>query len=141
MYYLAFPSYYLANPSPTPATGATYLQDKFINLNPYIGYRLNLKKIKLDILPGIDIGFNISSYDKGKAVITNYGTTYYTDFKRVNATNDVRVKLGVVSSYKKFGLNVSYAYGLTNYEKGVIGDGPNNVQSRLIRFGISYRLL
>jgi len=141
--FFAFPnyfSYYI--PAPTPATGATYLQDKFINLNPYLGYRVHYKKVKLDILPGADIAFNISSYDKGKATQTfTNGQTYQTDLKLPNAPRDVRLKMGLAAYYDRFGINASYARGLTNYEKNRIGDAGYDAKSRLIRFGISYLIL
>jgi len=147
--FFALPSYYNFNIlSSSQATGATYLQDMFINLNPYIGYRFHYRKVRLDILPGADIAFNINSYDKGNATTifyngTNYNnsTTYQTDVKRPNAPTDIRLKMGLAAYYNKFGINASYARGLTNYEKNMIGDAGYDAKSRLIRFGISYRIL
>ncbi|MGZ3756098.1 MAG: hypothetical protein ACXVAY_16750 [Mucilaginibacter sp.] len=139
-YYTGLGNFYFIQPVPVAATGQSYLQDKFINLNPYLGYRFNLKKIQLDIMPGADIGFNISSYDKGKAT-SSYDMVYWTNLKRPNAPTDVRLKMGIAAYYKRFGVNANYAYGLTNYEKNMIGDAVYDAKSRLIRFGISYRIL
>ena len=159
-YFLPFTSavaYY--TPPPTGnGTGATYLQDQFINLSPYIGYRLHIKNVSLDVLPGMDIGLNISSYDKGKLTITdefnyagppplftsvmvNKGAVYQTDYKLPDAPKDIRLKLGLAATYKRFGITASYARGLTNYEKNMDSDGNNyNAESRLFRFGINYRI-
>lgn len=138
--YVVFTTFFLLPNGPAPATGQSYLQDKFINLNPYLGYRFNFKKIQLDILPGADIGFDINSYDKGKATTSYDGTVYTTNLKRANAPTDIRLKMGLAAYYKRLGINASFAYGITNYEKNMIGDGEFDAKSRLIRFGISYRI-
>jgi hypothetical protein len=141
-------SYIFATPSPSYAmyqgpptfTGATYLQDKSINLSPYLGYRFSLKNIQLDILPGADIGLNINSYDKGNATNEYGGTVYTTDLKRPKEPTDIRLKMGTVLYFKRLGINASYAYGLTDYNKNMTGDGTYNTKSRFIRFGVSYRI-
>jgi len=46
------------NSPPSPAqtsSGSTFLQSTYVNLNPYIGYRLHIKKVSVDLLPGIMI--------------------------------------------------------------------------------------
>jgi hypothetical protein len=141
---------YFANPD-IPATGQTFLQSQFINFSPFLGYRLNLKKIKIDFMPGMDFGFNINSYDKGKATATSYGTVFRTDLKLSAPSNDARLKMGVAAIYKRFGLTASYAWGLNNYSPKLIyypstvPDDSNGYHataySRLLRFGISYRIL
>jgi hypothetical protein len=140
-FFYTFSNFSLLPPRPLAATGQSYLQDKFITLNPYIGYRFNFKKIKIDIMPGVDIGFNISSYDKGKATTSYDGTVYTTDLKRANTPTDIRLKMGLATYYKRFGININYAYGITNYEKSITGDGVYDAKSRLIRFGISHRII
>ncbi|HAL82439.1 MAG TPA: hypothetical protein DCO83_09520 [Mucilaginibacter sp.] len=144
-YYLLIPFYNIAEPSyQTPVKSQTYLQNQDINVNPYIGYRLQIKKIKIDLMPGVDIGFNISSYDKGKATGTD-GTVYRTDLKRPDAPTDVRLKFAVAAYYKKWGLTAGYAHGLKNYVSG--NTYINNTEvaevahSELLRFGLIYRIL
>ncbi len=128
-----------------PVKGHTYLQNQDININPYIGYRLNLKKIKIDIMPGMDIGINANSYDKGSATGTD-GTVYKVDYKMPKSPTDVRLRLGVAAWFKRFGLTASYAHGLTNFASNLDvtaggGSAPAlNAHSELIRFGISYRI-
>jgi hypothetical protein len=143
---------YLNTYGPTAVKGNTFLQDQSIDLNPYIGYRIKAKKINIDLLPGIDMGFNVSSYDKGKVTLAD-GTVYQTDYKRENAPVDVRLKFGAAVHYKRWGITASYAHGLTNYIPKLTAtlptyNGDNNTQtavykanSEILRFGITYRIL
>ena len=141
-------AYIFATPSPSYASfqgpptfiGETYLLDKSVNLSPYLGYRFSLKNIQLDILPGVDIGININSYDKGNATSDYDGIVYTTDLKRPKEPTDIRLKMGTALYFKRLGINASYAYGLTDYNKNMIGDGTTNTQSRFIRLGASYRI-
>jgi len=133
--------YNIAAPAPFSATGETYLKDKFINVSPYVGYRIKLAKIKFDLMPGFDLGFNLSSREKGKAITTNgNNTTYQTNLDRGKTPDDIRLKFGVAAIYNKFGLTASYAHGITNYESKMVGGSPE-VHSDLMRLGLSYRIL
>ncbi|HEY8782888.1 MAG TPA: hypothetical protein VIM16_14785 [Mucilaginibacter sp.] len=144
VYYFTTGNYYNG---PTPAKGQTFLQDQNININPYLGYRLPFKKIKIDIMPGMDFGININSYDKGSATASD-GTVYRVNHKLQKAPTDVRLTLGVAAYYKKLGIIVGCAHGLVNYTSNLIGmtagggsSAPQIVHSELLRFGISYRVL
>lgn len=73
-------------------------------------------------MPGVDLGFNVSSRDKGSATtIDGNNTKVNVDRKLDKAPTDVRIKFGVAAIYKRFGLTASYAHGLTNYEKKMTG--------------------
>jgi hypothetical protein len=128
-----------------PVKGQTFLQDQEININPYIGYRLDIKKIKVDIMPGLDVGFNVNSYEKGSATGTD-GTVYKVDYKMLKAPADVGLRLNLAASFKRFGLTAGYVYGLTNFASNldVTAGGSSSpapkIHSELIRFGISYRI-
>jgi hypothetical protein len=128
-----------------PVKGQTFLRSQDININPYIGYRLNLKKIKIDIMPGMDIGMDVNSYDKGSATATD-GTVYKVDYKMTKAPTDVRLRLGLAAMFKRFGLTAGYAYGLTNFASNLDANAGGTstpapkIHSELIRFGISYRI-
>jgi hypothetical protein len=121
-----------------PVTGHVALQNQTINLNPYIGYRFKLSKVKLDVLPGMDLGFALDTRDKGE-VKDKDGKVYKVDFKRSKSPTDVRLRMGAVASYGRYGLNASFAHGVTNYRKNLIG-GVNDAHSNLIRLGLSYQL-
>lgn len=131
-------------PVPIPANGSSFLQDRSIDLSPYLGYRLKFKSFSIDMLPGMDIGFNLSSYDNGKATSANppsnqVPVTYQTNFKRPDPPTDIRLRFGLAGNYKRMAVTASYAHGLTNYEKDMIGSNANT-HSELIRFGIAYKL-
>jgi hypothetical protein len=144
---VSYPYFYDEGPGyeGMPAKGQTALQNQDININPYIGYRLNLKKIKIDIMPGMDFGFNVSSYDKGTATTTD-GSVYKLDNKMPKSATDVRLRMGLAAGFKRFGLTAGYAYGLTNFASnldvnaGGTSTPASKAHSKLIRFGISYRI-
>ncbi|WP_413666436.1 hypothetical protein ACEN9X_18035 [Mucilaginibacter sp. Mucisp86] len=129
-----------ANDPSFAVTGHIAFQNQSINLNPYIGYRFQLNKVKLDILPGMDLGLILDSRDKGE-VKDKDGKIYKVDYKRSKAPTDVRLRLGTVASYGRYGLNASFAHGLTNYMKDMVGDASFNAHSEYFRLGLSYRLL
>jgi hypothetical protein len=128
-----------------PAKGQTALQNQNFNINPYLGYRINLKKIKIDIMPGMDVGFNVNSYEKGSATTTG-GSVYKLDNKMPKSPTDVRLRFGLAAWYNRFGLTAGYAYGLTNFASNLdVNAGGTSTpapeaHSELIRFGISYRV-
>lgn len=135
-----YPANIVANDPTFPVTGHVAFQNQSINLNPYIGYRLQLNKVKLDILPGIDLGLILDSRDKGE-VKDKDGNVFKVDYKRSKAPTDVRLRLGAVASYGRYGLNASFAHGVSNYMKDVVGDASFNAHSEYFRLGLSYRLL
>jgi len=128
-----------ANDPSFAVTGHVAFQSQSINLNPYFGYRFQLNKVKLDILPGMDIGLILDSRDKGE-VKDKDGKIYKVNRERTKAPTDVRLRLGAVASYGRYGLNASFAHGLTNYMKNYIGDASFNAHSEYFRLGLSYRL-
>ncbi len=130
----------VANDASFAVTGHVAFQNQSINLNPYIGYRFQLNKVKLDILPGMDIGLILDSRDKGE-VKDKEGNVFKVDYKRSKAPTDVRLRLGAAASYGRYGLNASFAHGLTNYMKDMVGDASFNAHSEYFRLGLSYRLL
>jgi len=130
---------------PIPAKGQAFLQNQAVDLSPYIGYRIKFENVSLDLLPGIDLDFGLRSYDKGKASATDppsnqSAETYKTNFKRPNPPTDFRLRFGAVANYKRMAVTLSYAHGLTNYDKNMAG-GNYNVHSELIRFGIAYKIV
>ncbi|QEM11870.1 outer membrane beta-barrel protein [Mucilaginibacter rubeus] len=129
-----------ANDPSFTVTGHVAFQSQSINLNPYIGYRFQLSKVNLDILPGMDIGLILNSKDKGE-VKDKDGKIYKVDYKRSKAPTDIRLRLGAAASYGRYGLNASFAHGISNYMKDMVGDASFNTHSEYFRLGLSYRLL
>ncbi len=144
-YYPSYPVLFsiLAGPISIPtaqANGQIFLQDRDINLNPYVGYRLILGEIKLDMMPGIDMGFDMNSCEKGKTTDSE-GDIYQTNLKLLNPPTDVRLKLGVAATCKRFGITAAYLHGLTNLYKITTTNGNNEAHSELLSFGITYKIL
>ena len=142
---LASANSFITDVAPFPAKGASYLKNQLINVSPYIGYRITGKKISVDLMPGIDIGFSTSAYDKGSATTTTgTPTTYKTNREITNVPTDVRIKFGAALNYSRYSLVASYAHGITNYESRMIGDGapvPSyEANSELFKLGIGYRI-
>ncbi|OOQ59268.1 outer membrane beta-barrel protein [Mucilaginibacter pedocola] len=125
--------------NPMAADGSTAIKNTVINLNPHLGYRIPISKIKLDILAGTDIGFITDAREKGSAK-TDDGTTYKTNVDRKTISTDFRLRFGLAAHLNKFSLNASYAHGLRNYMEGYVG-GTNEAYSRVVRVGLGYRLL
>jgi hypothetical protein len=137
------PAYY--NQYPANATGHAYLQQDLFNLNPYIGYRIKAGKINVDLMPGIEFGFDINSYDKGKATFTDPSnespSTYTTDYNLGKAQRDIRAKFGAAADYRKWALMLSYARGYTSYLPYLYNASSGDyVHTRLLRVGVSYRI-
>jgi len=125
----------------TPATGSFTDHLNYINLNPYIGYRFKLSKVRLDVMPGLDFAFGASSKQTGKAV-TNDNVTYTaSDITYGGPKSDVRVRLGLAAYYQKFGITASYSHGLTDFNSGALADGPvPSLHLEVLRIGLSYRI-
>jgi hypothetical protein len=133
--YAAYPNY-----NTPPVAGNTYLTSKYVNLSPYISYRFTLHKIRVDLMPGADIGIGLISFERGSTYVPSLDLTYTSSRQRQKPPTDVRVKLGTSVGYGRLSFNASYAKGLSNYMEGVIGGGPYNVNSELFRLGLGYRV-
>jgi hypothetical protein len=125
-----------------PTKGQAYLQSGDINLNPYVGYRFRIKNVKIDLLPGIDMGFNVNTHEYGKAT-DNSGNVYKTDLDRGKMTADFRLQFGTAVWYKRFGIMANYAHGIVNFSSDLLNDSPTTytTNSNVFRFGIIYRLV
>ena len=130
--------------NPIPVKGHATLQSYSIDLSPFVGYRVKLnKKMHLDLMPGADIAFSTSAYDKGTATDAQ-NITYRTNRKMTDAPTDFRLKFGTAIGYKRWIITASYAHGLTNLDKDInvtsYGGGAPIVHSELLLFGVGYVL-
>jgi len=126
---------------PTPANGHTNLQSQDINVNPYIGYRLKIKRVKIDLMPGFDLGFNLNTHEYGKAT-DDAGNVYQTDLDRGKFPTDFRVSLRAAIYYNKFSITAGFVQGLTNFSNHLLNDSPTAyyTHSQLISFGLAYQI-
>lgn len=120
------------------ASGQTYLSNNQLNAFPYVGYRIGLQQVSVDLTAGLDVGYLLSSKEIGKATDTN-GKTYSTSIDRTGLKTDVRPRAQITVFYKRVGAYTSYAYGLSNYKSGWVG-GRNDCTSTVIRFGVMYKI-
>lgn len=120
------------------AAGQTFLNINSLNLNPSVGYRFNLDKLDIDLVGGFDIGYLLNTKEIGDASDED-GIEYSTSLDRNRIKYDFRPRIQISTDYKKFGLYLGYSIGLSNYLGGYIG-GVNEAYSRMIRFGITYKL-
>jgi len=118
------------------AHGFDYLNTKFINANPYLGYRMNISKISFDVTGGFDIAYCLSAHESAFLVNSAGAESPVTsDLNQKPLNFDFRPQLQVAISYNTFGVYVGYSYGISNYFSGY-----SEAYSRLIRFGVSYQI-
>ncbi|MES2266222.1 MAG: outer membrane beta-barrel protein [Bacteroidota bacterium] len=121
------------------ATSSTMLRTSYLTLNPYIGYRLPIPVVKLDILAGIEFAHITDAREKGSAK-TFDGTAITTDRDRKNISTDNRLKFGLNAGYNRFGLFANYSHGLRNYYSGYIGGPAMEAHTEIVRIGLNYRI-
>lgn len=125
--------------STLPATGITNLNSQFLNLHPNLGFRFGQSKTTFDLTAGIDFGIILKSEEKGEATTTT-GVIVNTTIDRKHLKTDIRPRLQLATNYQKLGIYAGYSYGLSNYREGITGGGTWEASSRVIRFGLSYRI-
>lgn len=126
--------------STLPATGETKLNTQFLNLHPNFGLRFGKSKTTFDLTTGLDFGLILKATEKGDAT-TASGVNVTTSRDRKNLKTAISPRLQLTANYQKLGIYAGYAYGLSNYRAGMIGGGAWEAKSRLIRFGLTYRIL
>jgi len=132
---------YIANYAGIPATGHACLTGQDININPYIGYRIKTKNLKIDLMPGVDMAYNVSLYQSFNAK-DNVGNHYQASNYAGTLPSDIRLRFGAAAWYKKYAFTASYAHGLKNFTGYILDDDPSGhyTRSELIRFGLAVRL-
>ncbi|MEO7991714.1 MAG: hypothetical protein ABI663_19330 [Chryseolinea sp.] len=130
-------AYGKTNWAPTIEDGETILTNNFVNLNPFIGKRFELKSnVKIDFKFGFDFAACLSSKEKYD-ITTTQGDNITGSVERNKPNLDFRSRIEMVNYYKKVGFSIGYSYGLTNYTSGLVGADRVN-QSRYFRLGLSY---
>lgn len=125
-------------PRPDRNLGKTILSNHFVNASPYLGYRLGTKPVSIDLTAGLEVGYLLGSWEKGKAAGNQI--TYRASRDRTPENRfDLRPRLQLSATCKRLGLYAGYAHGLTNYLAGYDGGNPE-ARSRLIRFGLWYKI-
>ncbi|GGH03012.1 hypothetical protein [Mucilaginibacter phyllosphaerae] len=128
-----------STPYPAYATGTTTVSNQYINLNPFIGFRLEASKIQLDLSAGVETAFVTRSYEEGMIYSKN-GAVYRTNNNIRNLKTDNRIKLGLAAYYERVSINASYAHGFSDYAKGMIGAQNSGAYTNVLRFGIGFKI-
>ncbi len=120
------------------AEGKTILSNQFINATPYLGYRIKMREVALDLTAGFDVGYLLNSKEIGKAKTADLVVTTSRD-RDWGIDFDVRPKAQIAISFQKFGTYAGYAVGIPNYY-GEMACGNSKAYSRLMRFGVTYKI-
>ena len=130
----------LEAPSANISDGKTILTNQFLSFHPFLGERMKLfNQITSDLTLGIDLGVCLNSREHETGIVDNEGK-YDDSYTLANKPSiDIRPRIEFTNYYKKFGLTIGYSYGLTNYTNRMVGANME-VFSRMIRFGLTYRL-
>jgi hypothetical protein len=123
-------------------TGNVFTNNYFVNVSPFIGYRCKYKKINFDLSVAMDMAYYLNIKVGGSAKKsdgTYYNITYYPMQKHMDV--DFRPRFQLSSGYKKIGVYIGYAYGISNYAKNAGGQYPPVLTSKIFRFGITYKLM
>jgi len=121
------------------ATGKAFFSTHFINLFPYIGRRYNLKHASIDLKGGCDLGYILDAWVKGNGT-TDAGVRFSVNGPPKTMTLDFRPRLQVSANYHQLGIYVGYSFGLANYPGSYYSNTGKGCYSRLIRFGLSYKI-
>ena len=128
-------------------TGKIFVNNSFLNLNPYTGYRFAFKDFSFDLTGGFDFAIRFKETIRGNATISNGGRITVFDRTTPNVWFDFRPRVQLAANYKKLGLYVGYSYGLVDYtmwsKAPTNQDGSNtsaDAYARLLRFGVTYRI-
>lgn len=118
------------------ATGQTFLNNSYINLNPFVGHRYKFKQINFDLTAGADIAFCLKSTEKGNATIPD-GTKYTTSKIYGSIPIEIKPRIQLQIGYKKIGLYCGYSIGIArSYQKDFLG--YYKIPSNFLRFGATY---
>lgn len=133
---------YLPINSITPAPDSyDRLTNQFIAVNPYFGRRFVFNHFSIVPTVGAELGIGTQSNEK----------IHFEAVSTVNESDDRplqhidwRVKPGIAFNYKRIGLDISYAHGLSNYIRNnsaeVTGADHHAVYSQLWRAGLTLKL-
>ena len=119
--------------------GKTFLNSNFINLHPFMGYRLPVNKLNIDFIGGLDIAYCLSSQENGSATASD-GTKYKTSVDRENIHFDIRPRIQIAANYEKAGIYIGYSLGLADYMAEYIGGTIDRCYASFLRFGLTYQL-
>ena len=134
-------------------TGEAYITFGYWNIYPYLGRRIEIRKVDLDLLGGIELGLTpgngqltFTNPDRYHNSIQGFSNSKYPfSVGTPDLDVDVRPNIQLIVHYSRCGFSIGYFYGLSNYiaDKGPdlsYIDKGSKVYSRMLRLGIDYRI-
>lgn len=125
------------------AIGSSILTQNFINLYPFVGYRVDAKIVSIDFLLGLDFAYATSFKERDMV----NGTSYERSVTTESGDFDYRPRAQVGLNYQRFGVYAGYSLGIIDYRKGLLSDpypgapsSDQSVRASFLRFGLSFRL-
>ncbi len=118
-------------------SGIYTAHNDFISINPQLGRRFTAGKLGFMLHGGFDYSFRLSMSDQFDFT-DEAGKKFSIGHSGGRPEiNDFRLTAGVLISLNKWGLDLDYKHGLSNYNSGETGD----VFSRILHIKLLYRLL
>ncbi|GAB4094419.1 hypothetical protein [Flaviaesturariibacter terrae] len=121
----------------------TELNSGFFTLHLFIGGRLIDRRVKLDLTVGPEIAFETSSKQVGKVTYTdasgrNQAVSVFYSTEQPGI--DFRGRSNLMLRTGRFGLQVGYSAGVTNWSQANGSPAGKPAYLRGLRFGISWKL-
>jgi hypothetical protein len=119
--------------------GKLILSSSFIDIAPFMGYRLTNGKIIIDLKGGAEYAVCIDRKEKIDATIINSGQEIKKKHSVSNRVADLRIRFQLTTFYRRLGINAGYFLGLNNYyQKNAIG--KPKAYANFFRLGLSYKI-
>lgn len=124
------------------ANGQCKLISKYLDLFPYVGKRIIIKKMYLDIMGGFELASDLFKFREiDKVVLTSTQQVVQADIIAHNIPGswsyDGRFRLQSLLGYNQWGLSLGYSWGLSNMDGQ---NQPNKSYTRYAYVGIVYTL-
>lgn len=120
------------------AEGRVLSKDFFYNVNPFFGYRFDMKKVDFDLAGGIDIAYCVFSKESGRGTYSD-GIAFAYSGSHASMGFDFRPRVQLSAGYKRVGAYLGYSLGLSNYLKKSY-NSSDECYARFFRFGLTYLL-
>lgn len=119
------------------ASGSMHINQNFLNVFPYGGYRFRANQVLIDAVLGLDIAYGFRLMESGRAV-TDKGHTYLTRVSH-GQMGDFRPRVQLGASYQYYMVTLSYAHGLLPYDEGMVGVAQTGAYARVWRLGLIFK--
>jgi len=121
----------------TGASGEIKSNMNFLNAYPYVGFRLDLPIVKLELIGGADFGFLLQAQEQ--ISVRSILNEAYDDISKNKGTNiDIRPRIQLNAYLGKLKVYIGYAQGVFGYKSDNHAD-TEKTNSAVFRAGIGLR--